>query len=253
MRITAEEKDATRRRILDAAVQLFRTRGFEATTTRDIADAAGIATGTLFNYFRDQRGHRHFPGRGSACQSTCRISRISPPTLGWKKSCSPSSRRSCGSSSRCANSLRRCWRRRSRRSRPLIDRNPSIRCASTTLRPSPSSLASTDRAELSPVALQVYWTLVHRRAGVLGRRQITQTRRHARFARPVAGDVCRLAAQRAAQDPIVKGVPMATVVSELIAALPEELREDEPSAAADLRGPLSRASMSRCRSAGFAA
>lgn len=51
MRITAEEKSATRERILDAAIQSFRTRGFEATTTRDIATAAGIATGTLFNYF----------------------------------------------------------------------------------------------------------------------------------------------------------------------------------------------------------
>jgi AcrR family transcriptional regulator len=51
MRITSAEKDATRRRILDAAVQMFRRRGFEATTTRDIADAAKIATGTLFNYF----------------------------------------------------------------------------------------------------------------------------------------------------------------------------------------------------------
>jgi AcrR family transcriptional regulator len=51
MRITAEEKSATRRRILDAAIQAFRKRGFEATTTRDIATAADIATGTLFNYF----------------------------------------------------------------------------------------------------------------------------------------------------------------------------------------------------------
>jgi AcrR family transcriptional regulator len=31
--------------------QLFAAKGFEATTTRDIADAAGIASGTLFNYF----------------------------------------------------------------------------------------------------------------------------------------------------------------------------------------------------------
>jgi AcrR family transcriptional regulator len=30
---------------------MFRDRGFEATTTRDIAETAGIATGTLFNYF----------------------------------------------------------------------------------------------------------------------------------------------------------------------------------------------------------
>ena len=51
MRITVEKKNATRRRIVEAALELFRTRGFDATTTRDIARAAGIATGTLFNYF----------------------------------------------------------------------------------------------------------------------------------------------------------------------------------------------------------
>lgn len=51
MRITAEEKKLTRQRILESAVTLFRTRGYETTTTRDIADAAQIATGTLFNYF----------------------------------------------------------------------------------------------------------------------------------------------------------------------------------------------------------
>ena len=51
MRVTAETKAATRQRILEAARQLFATSGFEACTTRQIADAAGIATGTLFNYF----------------------------------------------------------------------------------------------------------------------------------------------------------------------------------------------------------
>ncbi len=51
MRITLEEKNATRQRIIDAAQSLFVTRGFDATTTRDIAREAGIATGTLFNYF----------------------------------------------------------------------------------------------------------------------------------------------------------------------------------------------------------
>src|SRR6185436_8238033 len=51
MRITAEEKEATRERIEAAALELFRTRGFEATTTRDIAKQAEIAVGTLFNYF----------------------------------------------------------------------------------------------------------------------------------------------------------------------------------------------------------
>jgi AcrR family transcriptional regulator len=51
MRVTAEVKVATRRRILEAARGCFSREGFEAATTRDIAAAAGIAAGTLFNYF----------------------------------------------------------------------------------------------------------------------------------------------------------------------------------------------------------
>jgi AcrR family transcriptional regulator len=51
VRITAAAKLATRNRILEAARALFAERGFEAVTTRDIARAAGIASGTLFNYF----------------------------------------------------------------------------------------------------------------------------------------------------------------------------------------------------------
>jgi AcrR family transcriptional regulator len=49
--VTAETKAETRQRILNAARQWFATHGYEATTTRDIAEAAGIANGTLFNYF----------------------------------------------------------------------------------------------------------------------------------------------------------------------------------------------------------
>ena len=51
MRVTAETKLATRRRILESSQQLFAAQGFEAATTRDIARAAGIGVGTLFNYF----------------------------------------------------------------------------------------------------------------------------------------------------------------------------------------------------------
>ena len=51
MRVTEETKTATRQRILDASQKLFSAEGFEAATTRDIARAAEIATGTLFNYF----------------------------------------------------------------------------------------------------------------------------------------------------------------------------------------------------------
>lgn len=51
MRVTAQAKSATRQRILDVAKKRFAQQGFEATTTRDIARAAEIAVGTLFNYF----------------------------------------------------------------------------------------------------------------------------------------------------------------------------------------------------------
>jgi AcrR family transcriptional regulator len=51
VRVTADAKVATRRRILETARDRFSRAGFEATTTRDIAAAAGIAAGTLFNYF----------------------------------------------------------------------------------------------------------------------------------------------------------------------------------------------------------
>src|SRR5260370_24929991 len=51
MRVTAEAKVETRQRTLEAARQLFAASGYEGSTTRDIADAAGIANGTLFNYF----------------------------------------------------------------------------------------------------------------------------------------------------------------------------------------------------------
>jgi AcrR family transcriptional regulator len=59
VRITEEAKSATRQRILKAAQGLFARRGFEATTTREIAREAGIATGTLFNYFPTKEAVAH--------------------------------------------------------------------------------------------------------------------------------------------------------------------------------------------------
>lgn len=51
MRVTVQVQAATRQRILEVAKELFASQGFEATTTRDIAKQAGIAAGTMFNYF----------------------------------------------------------------------------------------------------------------------------------------------------------------------------------------------------------
>lgn len=43
--------EETRRRILEAALALFAERGFEATTMRDVASRAGVATGAAYYYF----------------------------------------------------------------------------------------------------------------------------------------------------------------------------------------------------------
>jgi len=45
------KSEETRGRIVAAALALFRERGFEAATMRDIAAAAGVATGAAYYYF----------------------------------------------------------------------------------------------------------------------------------------------------------------------------------------------------------
>src|SRR4051812_32960742 len=47
----AQNKELTKERILTAALELFRKKGLEGTTTKQISRKAGIAEGTLFNYF----------------------------------------------------------------------------------------------------------------------------------------------------------------------------------------------------------
>jgi AcrR family transcriptional regulator len=47
----AAKKETTKARIVAAALTLFRSRGFDATTTKAIARKARVAEGTVFNYF----------------------------------------------------------------------------------------------------------------------------------------------------------------------------------------------------------
>ena len=51
-RSRAEKKDETKAQILRAALKLFSQKGFARTTTKEISHRAGIAEGTLFNYFK---------------------------------------------------------------------------------------------------------------------------------------------------------------------------------------------------------
>lgn len=47
----ARQKEGTRKRILEAAVELFETKGFHVTTISDIAKAAGVSSGSIYAHF----------------------------------------------------------------------------------------------------------------------------------------------------------------------------------------------------------
>jgi AcrR family transcriptional regulator len=49
------DHDDMRQKLLDAAAELFATRGYAATGMRELAAAAGVSTGTLYHYFPDKR------------------------------------------------------------------------------------------------------------------------------------------------------------------------------------------------------
>jgi len=52
--VKTPKAEETRDRILDAALRLFRERGFAETTMRDVAQAAGVATGAAYYYYRSK-------------------------------------------------------------------------------------------------------------------------------------------------------------------------------------------------------
>ena len=158
MRVTAETKAATRSKILDAARQLFTENGFEATTTREIAHAADIATGTLFNYFASKEA-----------VMACLASEAVADALSQFHA-----------NPRCSGSLAEevfsLIATGLRRLKPLRKHLPSLletslsplACATsdelasfrvTHLETVAELAASHGHDELSPVALQLYWTL----------------------------------------------------------------------------------------------
>ncbi|MBE9080462.1 TetR/AcrR family transcriptional regulator [Romeria aff. gracilis LEGE 07310] len=49
------KESETQERILKAAQRLFARRGYGGTTTRDLAQAAGVAEGTLFRHFENKK------------------------------------------------------------------------------------------------------------------------------------------------------------------------------------------------------
>jgi AcrR family transcriptional regulator len=52
--LRARQKQDREARIVEAAADLFQERGFQETTMQDVADRAGLAVGTLYNYFHSK-------------------------------------------------------------------------------------------------------------------------------------------------------------------------------------------------------
>lgn len=50
-----QSETETKQRILNAAQRLFASRGYNGTTTRDLAAKAGVAEGTLFRHFENKK------------------------------------------------------------------------------------------------------------------------------------------------------------------------------------------------------
>ena len=54
MRKTKEEAEITKQRIMDAALQLFKNKGFDATSLQDIAKVTGMTRGAIYWHFKNK-------------------------------------------------------------------------------------------------------------------------------------------------------------------------------------------------------
>ncbi len=52
--VTDEKKEDVKRRILDAAMELFREKGFEGMSIRNIAERIGYSPGAIYLYYKDK-------------------------------------------------------------------------------------------------------------------------------------------------------------------------------------------------------
>ena len=89
-RKTADERDDGNRRraLIRGAARLFRRKGFDATSTRDIAAAAGMQSGSPFYHFRSKQallfavmeeGMRHAVERQRQAIAAAGMERLEPP------------------------------------------------------------------------------------------------------------------------------------------------------------------------------
>jgi AcrR family transcriptional regulator len=76
-------KRQTRERLLDASLQVFLERGFDAATTAEMAAAADVGAGTFYLHFKDKRDVYETIARRAARQMIDRWLRRLRPGLGY--------------------------------------------------------------------------------------------------------------------------------------------------------------------------
>jgi len=67
------KRERTRSALLDSAISVFATKGYEATRITDITNHAGLANGTFYNYYRDKDELLKDVAAGLALEVTGRI------------------------------------------------------------------------------------------------------------------------------------------------------------------------------------
>ncbi len=54
MKVSKDQKDQIRKKLIDAAVEVMTEKGFNAATMREISSKAGLGTATIYHYFPDK-------------------------------------------------------------------------------------------------------------------------------------------------------------------------------------------------------
>jgi TetR/AcrR family transcriptional regulator, fatty acid metabolism regulator protein len=79
MRVNADTKTRTRRALLDAAARAFAERGYHETPIDSVSEMAGVAKGTIYNYFSSKQELLHALVR-EACELAGQAAGATPST-----------------------------------------------------------------------------------------------------------------------------------------------------------------------------
>lgn len=82
---TRRIRGEVRKKILDAGLELFAERGFEAASIREIADKAGVAVPNIYYYFKDKEGLYQAALKTSVNTFMDLISKVDDPNLTFRE------------------------------------------------------------------------------------------------------------------------------------------------------------------------